>query len=98
MYTYAIGAGLWAVDAMLHAAAVGVGRFNFHGGPTGPYAAVAYADVKADVPEVRPLFYGLLAFARSTANDSVLMEVKNVTGNNPFIKAWAVKVRVGGGV
>ena len=94
-----LGAALWAVDVLFHVAAVGVERWNFHGGPKGPYAAIAYSDVSTDVPDVRPLYYGLLTFASATANDSVIYAVKNVTGNNPLIKAWAVKVsgRVGRG-
>ena len=81
---------LWALDTLFNVAAVGVERWNFHGGPDGAYAAVAYDDITVDMPDVRPMYYGLRAFAEATASNSVLYSVKNVTGNNGFIKAWAV--------
>ena len=46
----------------------GVTGMNFHGGPRGVYPAIAFDEHGA--LEVRPLYYGLLAFAELTANHS----------------------------
>ena len=88
---------LWSMDAMINMAAVGIERWNFHGGPNGPYSAIAYNDPKnpaADVVTVRPMFYGLWAFSAATGHGSVLYETK-VTSSNGFIKGYAVKDATG---
>ena len=52
-----------------------------------------YENTNADAAEVRPLFYGLWAFATATRGGAVLLRVTTLASNNPYIKAWAMKVR-----
>ena len=56
---------LWAVSFLASASMAGAQAVYFHGGPGGPYAAIAYDDVSTSpgVPDVRPMYYGLYAFA-----------------------------------
>ena len=82
---------LWVVDVLFNMAAVGVRGWHFHGGPDGAYATISYPNVSSDADiEVRPMYYGLLAFVTATANASVVMRVDTVRNDNPFVKAWAV--------
>jgi hypothetical protein len=81
---------LWAVDILFTAASLGMERWNFHGCPSGAYATIAYPDIKSDVPEVRPMYYGLLAFAEATANKSIIQVVHTSAKTSPYIKCWAV--------
>jgi hypothetical protein len=82
---------LWVVDALFNMAAVGIKRWAFHGMPNGPYAVISYPNRRVDTPNVRPIFYGLLAFATAAGHSSTLYEVKNVSSTNPYIKCWSVK-------
>ena len=84
---------LWAVDALLAHAAAGVARWNFHGCEQGAYTAIAYADVTQDVPDVRPLFYGMYAFTYATRGAELYRAA--VTSSNPLVRAYAA--RTGGG-
>lgn len=65
-------------------------RWNFHGGPLGAYATIAFPPGSQDVAQVRPMYYGLLAFTAATANASVIMRVNTQHNDNPFVKCWAV--------
>ena len=56
--------------------------------PGGPYTAIAYADITQDVPDVRPLFYGLWAFTDASQHYANVMKA-TVTSSNPLVKAWA---------
>ena len=88
-------AALWAVDVLFNAAAAGAQRWNFHGGPRGPYAPLVYADASVDTVEVRPLFYALWAFSNVTANDAVLHVIRTNANSNNYIKAWSCKDSLG---
>ena len=84
---------LWAVDTLFTAASLGLVRFNFHGMPEGPYSAIAYEDKSSNVPNVRPLFYGLLAFATasgSTGDSAHMLRVTTVTTTNDYLRCWSV--------
>ncbi len=83
-------ATLWSVDSLLVHASAGVRRWNFHGCPQGAYTAIAYASgASTDVPDVRPLYYGMWAFTRATRGGGVLMNV-SITTSNELIKAHAI--------
>jgi hypothetical protein len=84
------GAALWALDVLFAMASVGVQRWNFHGMPGGPYAVFNFPSEAAEDVEVRPIFYGLLAFATAAGHRSVLRNVTTVATTNPFIKCWSV--------
>ncbi len=100
----AMPVALWAVDALFSLAAMGVSRFNFHGGPyggpIGDNSAVRFLITGsnpvryATQPLVTPLFYGLAAFTAATAHDARLVRVSNVTSPAgvavAFVKCWAV--------
>ena len=47
---------LWALDFLPWLSKTGIAGMCFHGGPGGPYAAIAFKD---GALEVRPLYYGL---------------------------------------
>lgn len=78
---------LWATDVMFNVAAVGARRWNWHGGPRGPYAPVVYSNASAfrEPPIVMPIFYGLAAFAATAANESALYRVASTEA---LVKAW----------
>jgi len=84
-----MGTTLWAVDYMMALAAIGVAGVNYHGGPAGAYTPIGY-DKDPKIPDVRPLYYAMLLFARATSHYSTIQEVKTTT-DNPKIKVWAVK-------
>jgi hypothetical protein len=80
---------LWAVDTLFWASLVNISRINFHGCPTGAYTPIAYKNASnaAEPPDVRPLFYGMLAFSHAAANASAHMPA-SITSTNPAIVAW----------
>jgi hypothetical protein len=86
-------AALWALDAMLNAAAAGVSAWNWHGGPHDVYAPIAFLN-GSRAPTVRPLFYALWAMAGAAANGGVIMAA-NVSSSNAAIKAWALRDATG---
>jgi hypothetical protein len=80
---------LWAIDTLFWASLVNISRINFHGCPSGAYTPIAYpnASDSADPPDVRPLFYGMLAFSHASANASAHAP-SDITSTNPAIVAW----------
>ena len=86
------GAALYALDVQMHLALVGAAQWNWHGGPGAAYAPVSFARTPGapGPPDVRPLFYGMWAFATATANGSSILEAA-VSSSNPLIKAWALR-------
>ena len=78
---------LWGLDYMFALANVNITRVNFHGGVGAPYTPISY---KGDTPDVRPLYYAMLAFSEATANNSIVVNT-TVTSTNELIKAWAVR-------
>lgn len=77
---------LWAVDVLATHAFFSSG-WRFHGCPSGPYTAIAYDDVTQDVPDVRPMFYGLYAFAQFARG--VAPVNATVTTSNALVRAHA---------
>lgn len=68
----AFGSALWVLDYLAEMSKAGAEAVLFHGGPTGPYAAIAYPrwdrlHLRRQAPEVRPMYYGLLMFAELVA-------------------------------
>eukprot|EP00041_Stephanoeca_diplocostata_P032809 m.1062510 g.1062510 ORF g.1062510 m.1062510 type:complete len:503 (-) comp24215_c0_seq18:1654-3162(-) len=61
-------ATLWSLDFLSALSKTGVRGMNFHGGPAGPYSAIAFS--ANGTVDVRPLYYGLLAFTELTCNHS----------------------------
>ena len=91
------GAALWVVDALFAMAAVGIQRWNFHGMPGGPYAVFDFPSEAAEDAQVRPIFYGLLGFARAVGGGrAVQRKVRALASTNPLIKCWAVSTPGGG--
>jgi hypothetical protein len=88
------GVALWALDALLASAAVGVSTFNFHGGPHAAYSPITMLALPSIVPEVRPLYYGMLVMAELAAHDSVLLRTGTTT-SNALVKAWALRDSMG---
>jgi len=84
------GASLWAVDILLNLAAINVKGFNFHGGSSGYYTAIAYTSEDDPIPDVRPLYYGLWVFSEIAKLDAKLLQV-DVKSTNSLVKVWAVK-------
>lgn len=82
---------LWAVDTMFAVASVGVSRWNFHGGTLGAYSPIWYnsSATPEDIPDVRPLFYGMWAFANATARNPYVYNA-TVETRNQYIKAWYI--------
>ncbi len=89
------GAALWAVDMLFASAAAGLQGFNFHGCEGGAYTAIAYNNSAADSADVRPLYYGMLAFTAATAHDSVIHNTTVTSSTNTFVKVWAARDGVG---
>lgn len=91
-----LGTALWALDALLACAAVGVSTFNFHGGPRDAYSPLALPGLPAStLPAVRPLYYAMLAAAELSGRGSVVVASSRVT-SNARIKAWATRSPAGG--
>ena len=61
-----------------------------HIGPTNFYTAIEYPDLAADRAAVRPLFYGMWAFATATAQQTTLMQA-NISSTSPLLKAYALR-------
>ena len=85
-------AALYALDVQLASAAVGVAQWNWHGGPGSAYAPVSFARPPAapGAPDVRPLFYGMWAFAAATARGARVAQAA-VASSNPLIKVWVLQ-------
>ena len=87
------GTALWALDTLLAVAEVGVEQWNFHGGPKARdnYTPISFPGLPASlVPDVRPLYYGMLAATYATANASAPWAA-TVQSTNALIKAHALR-------
>ena len=85
------GVALWALDAMLASAAVGVSTFNFHGGPHAKYSPLTMLALpRSAVPEVRPLYYAMWAMAGLAAGGAEVM-VARTAASNAQVKAWVTR-------
>lgn len=84
---------LWAMDAMFWAASVNISRWNFHGGAVSAYTPLAYANASDPncPPDVRPLYYGMWAFAAATANNSRIVRTEVLSTTNPALVTWATQ-------
>jgi len=83
------GSALWAVDFLLNMAAVNVSRFNFHGGSTAIYTAIAYNSSTSNEPVVRPLYYAMWLISQVTSDYASILESNSKT-TNALIKSWAL--------
>ena len=85
-------AALYSLDVQLESAAAGVRQWNWHGGPGAAYAPVSFARPPAPpgAPDVRPLYYGMWAFAAATARRARIARA-GVAASNPLIKGWALQ-------
>jgi hypothetical protein len=89
------GAGLWAIDWMFNGAALGYRGMNFHGaGSNAAYAPWSYS--AGDVPKVHPLYYAMLAFARTigVGQHAYILpagsRLLNVKSNQHQLSVWSV--------
>lgn len=88
-------AALWTLDTMFALAAMGVSRFNFHGGATGDNGPVRFFITGINptrysfLPSVNAPFYGMAAFTFATANGARLVQT---VSSNPgaLVSGWAV--------
>lgn len=87
------GAALYALDVMLHLAALNASQWNWHGGPHNVYSPINVVPPSL-VPIVKPLFYGIWAMTVASANHSRLMAC-SVTSSNPLVKVWALAEQTG---
>eukprot|EP00750_Incisomonas_marina_P018388 INCI2923.2.p1 GENE.INCI2923.2~~INCI2923.2.p1 ORF type:complete len:497 (-),score=64.62 INCI2923.2:537-1964(-) len=87
-------AALWSVAYMARASMLGVQGIYFHGGPRGPYAPIAYDNSTDGTPEVRPLYYGLYAFAKliekggSWVNGTTVVNQSAPANVEPAFNVW----------
>ena len=73
-------AALWAMDYLPTLAQTNASGIHFHGGTHGAYTPLAY-NTAGDL-QVRPLYYGMLAFAEFSANGARFLEVtRDVPGD-----------------
>jgi hypothetical protein len=89
------GAGLWAIDWMFNGAALGYRGMNFHGaGGNLSYAAWGY-DAE-NVLKVNPLYYAMLAFARTigVGQSAYILPagspLLSVNSSQPQVSVWSV--------
>jgi hypothetical protein len=85
-------AALFALDVQMATAAAGVDQWNWHGGPGSLYAPISFARRPAPPgpPDVRPLYYGMWAFASASRGGARLVAA-TVNTSNPLIKVWALQ-------
>eukprot|EP01120_Amphizonella_sp_Union-15-10_P007806 TRINITY_DN2681_c0_g1_i1.p1 TRINITY_DN2681_c0_g1~~TRINITY_DN2681_c0_g1_i1.p1 ORF type:complete len:487 (+),score=97.64 TRINITY_DN2681_c0_g1_i1:46-1506(+) len=83
------GSALWAVDYMFNLANVSAWGVNFHGGVRSIYTPIAYDNTDPSLPDVRPLYYAMWLFGRTTSHYSRLYNSR-VSTTNPLIKVWTV--------
>jgi hypothetical protein len=85
-------AALYALDVQAGLAALGVAGWNWHGGPGAHYAPVSFARPPAPPgpPDVRPLFYGMWAFAAASRGGARIARA-GVAASNGLIKVWALR-------
>jgi hypothetical protein len=84
---------LWAIDAMFEFAHIGVGGVNWNtsydGGPYDLFHFNTPTNGTYYLLGVRPIYYGLLFFARNAGNSAELLPVTTLTNDN--IKVWITK-------
>ncbi len=88
-----LAAALWGTDVLFNMAKVGVRGVNFHGGSDAYYSPFSFRSSKNSSGDyvykatVKPLYYGMLLFAKAAANKSQLLPVSVQTASN--VKVWA---------
>jgi hypothetical protein len=92
---------LWALDTMFEFAKVGVDGVNWHTGNGGAYALWDYSTTTSasgintyQLTSVRPLYYGLLLFAKTAGHNTKMVPATTMTDSN--IKVWVTKDETGG--
>ena len=74
-----VASALWAVDWLPEISKRGAVRENLHGGPGGFYPPIA-VDAATGLVDVRPMYYGVLAFSELVANYSKWTETVIAAG------------------
>jgi hypothetical protein len=82
-----LAASAWGADLMFRLAAAGWSGVNFHTRPARPYTPLGEAT--AGRPIARPLFYGMLLFARSRAHRVAALPVRDA----PAVSGYAIEGR-----
>jgi hypothetical protein len=93
-----LGAALWGLELMLHAAAAGAAGINFHAGvhnrrPADDKAYTPIARGEGGRHRARPLYYAMLMFAQAARG--ALVPVRAATDTRAFA-AFAVRASEGG--
>lgn len=87
------GVALWAIDYLFTGASCNLSSFEFHmadAGNTNFYSPIMWNKKSPGPPMVKPLYYGMLFFARATANYSRIIKL-NVSSTDPHVKVWGVR-------
>jgi hypothetical protein len=78
---------LWVLDTLFNLAAVGVDGVNIHTLPGAPYEPFAFSHRRSRwSAQVRPIYYGMLMFARAFPPGARLLQVDAPAGP---VKVWA---------
>jgi hypothetical protein len=90
--SYTFGAGLWALEAMLEMARVGVGGVNVHTFPGAGYELFRLSRAEGRWwVGVSPEYYGLLLFAQAAPPRSRLLQVAVAGAAPAALRAWALR-------
>lgn len=86
-----LAAALWGTDVMFNMASVGVEGVNFHSGSDGHYSPFSFKGSNNStgqyIATVKPIYYGMLLFAKAASNKARLMPVSLQSAGN--VKVWA---------
>lgn len=86
-----LAVALWGTDVMFNMASIGVKGVNFHTGSDAYYSPFTFKGSDNTrgkfVAKVKPLYYGMLLFAKATGNQARLLPVSSRSKGN--VKVWA---------
>jgi hypothetical protein len=89
----AFASALWVLDTLFNLAAVGVDGINLHTLPGAAYAPFTFAERhRRWSGDVRPVYYGMLMFARAFPPGAQLLQTSAPSGP---LKVWATVSRTG---
>lgn len=87
-----LGSAFWAMDFMFTCALAGCTGVNLHGGNRGPYTPIG--DREGEVRDVRPVFHGMVMFARAAPGLPLAGEL--AADAEITLSAWGVQRDDGG--